>query len=307
MDNRPIGVFDSGLGGLTVLKEIRRILPNESIVYFGDCGRTPYGVKSPETVRRYTFQNTRFFLEVGVKLLVIACNTSSACAYGPVAGALGGLGVPVVEVIRPGAAAAASATRNRRVGVIGTAATIASGVYVDVLGETDPDIQVFAKACPLFVPIAEEGPGWWDHVSARIIAEEYLGGLRETGIDVLLLGCTHYPLLGGVISAALGGGIMLVSSAQAVAAEVSARLGALGLCAGSESEGGGGVGSESEGGGAGKAGGEGGSRGEVSPQIRFYTSDSPEKFEPLCGAILGEPAGACVQKLDIDKYESRLP
>jgi len=276
MDDRPIGVFDSGLGGLTVLREIRKTLPGENIVYFGDCGRAPYGVKSPETIRRYTFQNARFFMEVGVKLLVIACNTSSAHAYEPVAEALD---FPVLEVIRPGAAAAASATRNGRVGVIGTAATIASGIYEDVIRGIDPSITVFSKACPLFVPLAEEGPSWWGHEATRAIAMEYLGGLRSAGIDSLVLGCTHYPLLSGVISGAVGGGIGLISSARAVADEAKSKLEALGMRRGT---------------------------GEGPPEIVFYTSDSPEKFEPLCESILGEPANGRVHRLGIDEYESRL-
>ena len=291
MDDRPIGVFDSGLGGLTVLKEIRDMLPDENIVYFGDCGRTPYGNKSPETVRRYSFQNTRFFMEIGVKLLVIACNTSSACAFDHIEAALE---FPVVEVIRPGSAAAARATRNKKVGVIGTSATVASGVYEAVFGALDPSIEIFTQACPLFVPLVEEGPRWWNHGSARIIAWEYLDRLRGTGIDCLLLGCTHYPLLSGVIGEVVGGDIALISSARAVAAEVRDRLDASDMRRGAR------VGS-----GSGESGGNAGGVGVgAQPDIRFYTSDSPEKFEPLCVAILGEPAAARVQRLDIEKYES---
>ena len=303
MDNRPIGVFDSGLGGLTVLKEIRKMLPDESIVYFGDCGRTPYGVKSPETVRRYTFQNIRFFMETDVKLLVIACNTSSACVYGPATDALS---FPVVEVIRPGSAAAARATRNKKVGIIGTTATIASRVYENVFKEIDPSIEVFTRACPLFVPLVEEGPRWWEHESARIIAMEYLGKLSETGIDSLLLGCTHYPLLSKVISEAAGGGIELISSARAVAAKVLETLERLGMQRVNRS-GGGAYNQHGDRSGSGADDGSGGKPSPgIVPEIRFYTSDSPEKFEPLCCAILGEPAAARVHKLDIEKYESRI-
>ena len=328
MDNRPIGIFDSGLGGLTVLKEIRHILPNENIVYFGDCGRAPYGVKSPETIRRYTFQNIRFFMEIGVKLLVIACNTSSACAYGPVTDALD---IPVVEVIRPGSRETARVTRNRKIGIIGTTATIASRVYEDVFKQIDPAISVFTKACPLFVPLAEEGPQWWGHESSYTIAEEYLSGLRSTGIDSLLLGCTHYPLLGGVIRKVVGEGIELVSSGSAVASEVFSKLSELGLLrAGAERDGAGRTGAERAGTerasaervrtertGAERDGAErdGAERAGMqhdmpanspSAAIEFYTSDSPEKFEPLCGAILGEQANSRAQWLDIEKYESRI-
>jgi glutamate racemase len=193
----------------------------------------------------------------------------------------GALELPIVEVIRPGAAAAAQATRNRKIGVIGTTATIASGVYEGVFNAIDPSIEVFAKACPLFVPIAEEGPYWWRHESTRIIAGEYLAGLLDTGIDSLLLGCTHYPLLESVICDVIGGGISIVSSAGAVATEVYDRLDALGIRLDSASG--------------------------ACPRVNFYTSDSPDKFEPLCNAILGGRGGLRIEKLDIEKYESRLP
>ena len=297
MDDRPIGVFDSGLGGLTVLKEIRGLLPGENIIYFGDCGRAPYGIKSPETIVRYTYQNIRFFQDAGVKLLVIACNTSSAYSYDLVAG---DLDIPVVEVIRPGSAAASRATRSKKIGVIGTPATVASGIYERVIGGIDPSIEVSAKACPLFVPIAEEGPFWWGHPATRSVAEEYLGWLRGTGIDSLVLGCTHYPLLSGVIRGAVGGGIALISSAQAVAEEVRDRLAAPGAGAGA-------------GAGSGSGSGSGGARGAgeihgapMKGKVSLYTSDSPEKFAPLCRAILGEASGGEVRRLDIEKYESRL-
>jgi len=274
-NDKPIGVFDSGLGGLTVLKEIEKMLPGENIVYFGDCGRAPYGVKSPDTIKRYTFQNTRFFMDVGVKLLVIACNTSSAYAYQSIAGALD---FPVIEVIKPGSAGAAKLTKNGRIGVIGTAATVSSRVYERVFHEIDPAIAVYMRACPLFVPLAEEGPHWWRHAATRIIAEEYIGGLRDTGIDCLVLGCTHYPLLWDVISDVAGERITLVSSARAVAAEAYNALSALGLLRSAERR----------------------------EYMDFYTSDSPEKFRPFCGAIMGEAAGARVYNLDIESYEGGL-
>lgn len=286
MADRPIGVFDSGLGGLTVLREIRKILPHERVVYFGDCGRAPYGVKSPETIIRFTYQSIRFFTEMGVKLLVIACNTSSAYACGLVSEALD---IPVIEVIKPGSAAATRATVNRRIGVVGTAATIESRVYESVINAIDPAVKVFSKACPLFVPIAEEGPYWWGHESTRIIAREYLRGLCDTGIDSLVLGCTHYPLLGDAIRLAIGDGIRLISSAQAVAAETRAVLGRLGILRGAADTADISMGASA--------------RAEVS----FYTSDSPEKFEPLCSAILGETAAARVHRLDIERYDNRPP
>ncbi|MDR3121702.1 MAG: glutamate racemase [Clostridiales bacterium] len=295
MDERPIGVFDSGLGGLTVLKEIRARLPDEGVVYFGDCGRAPYGVKSRETIVRYTFQNMRFLLSRNVKLVVIACNTSSA--YDGYALAAQAFEVPVIEVIGPGSAEAARVTRNRRVGVIGTSATIGSRAYERAIGAIDPQIKVFARACPLFVPLVEEGAHWWGHEVTRKVAEEYLSGYREDGIDSLVLGCTHYPLLQGVISEAVGRGIELISSAGAVAAEVERTLDACGLRRGSDSQSGDSRG-DAELSGAGLGG-----VGKSAPELSFYTSDSVEKFEPLCSAILGEPAGARVYKLDIEKYK----
>jgi glutamate racemase len=210
------------------------------------------------------------------------------------------IGIPVVEVIGPGSAAAAKATRNNRIGVIGTAATISSGIYPGVIKRMKPEAEVFMKACPLFVPLAEEGPYWWGHDSARLIAGEYLGDLRNTGIDSLILGCTHYPLLSGVIREAVGDEIALISSAKAVAAEVSATLGMSGILRGAP-----------EGGEQPKCGdqlelGNPLKLGEP-PDIRFYTSDSPEKFRPLCESILGEPADKRVFRLEIEKYESELP
>lgn len=273
MDNRPIGVFDSGVGGLTVLKEIIKRLPGENYIYFGDCGRAPYGVKSPETIRRYTFQNIRFFLKAGVKLLVVACNTMSAHAYESVAAALE---IPALEVIRPGAAAAAGTTLNKKIGIIGTTATIESRVYEKVVSAINPSVQIFAKACPLFVPLVEEGPYWWNSAAARIIAEEYLGEMRNFGIDCLVLGCTHYPLLSGVISEAAGAGIKLISSAESVASEVYNIL-------------------------------NGDNRGVgTDARVEFYTSDSPEKFKRFCGAIFGDLAGMSVKRLDIEKFDGAV-
>ena len=180
MDNRPIGVFDSGIGGLTVLKEINRLLPQESIVYFGDSGRAPYGTKSKETVIKYTFQDIRFLQNQDVKMIVIACNTASACSLDRVKHSFD---FPIVEVVGPGSAAAARATLNNRVGVIGTPATIASGVYEKAIMKINNKIEIFST-CPMFVPLVEEG--WWENDIAFRIAEEYLGPLKELGIDTLV-------------------------------------------------------------------------------------------------------------------------
>ncbi|MBI1815496.1 MAG: glutamate racemase [Deltaproteobacteria bacterium] len=211
-----IGVFDSGIGGLTVLHELMRELPREQFIYLGDTGRYPYGSKSPETVRRYAVENTDFLIEKGVKLLVVACNTMSSVALEAIAERAA---VPVVGVIEPGAAEALRVTRNRRIGVIGTEATIASGAYTHALQHLAErfagDVEIYTRACPLFVHLAEEG--WVDNEIARSAARRYLGSLRQSGIDTLVLGCTHYPLLRAVIGEVMGPKVQLVDSASSTA------------------------------------------------------------------------------------------
>lgn len=215
-----IGVFDSGLGGLTVLKEILELLPNENTIYFGDSGRTPYGSKSADTVRRFAQQNTRFLLSQGVKMIVIACNTASAQAFDAVSEIAG---VPVVEVIRPGAQAAVARTRNQRIGVIGTKGTVQSGVYAQALSRySGRPLHISQQACPLFVGLAEEG--WWDNDIVRSIASVYLEPIRKDNIDTLVLGCTHYPLLKDAISAVMGTGVDLINAGRSVAQQVSQIL-----------------------------------------------------------------------------------
>lgn len=270
MDNRPIGVFDSGLGGLTVLKEIAGLLPSESVVYFGDSGRAPYGTKSKDTIVKYTFQAIRFLLNQDIKMIVIACNTASAASYSLVKK---NFDIPVVEVIRPGAKAAVRETVNRKVGVIGTAATIGSGAYVSAIEQHDESIEVHSKACPLFVPLAEEGDKWWNSEVARMVAMEYLAALKDGGIDTLVLGCTHYPLLHGTISEVMGPEVRLVSSALEAACEVKEIIEAGGMERDSQ----------------------------LKPVFRYYTSDSVEKFEPLCSLILGREI-ISAEKVDIEKY-----
>ena len=221
-DRRPIGIFDSGIGGLTVLRALRARLPRERYVYLGDTARLPYGTKSPATVARYALRASRFLAGHDVKLLVVACNTASATALPALAAALP---VPVIGVVEPGAAAAASCSRGR-VGVIGTESTVASGAYRRALLARRADLEVVAAACPLFVPLAEEG--WFDHPVTREVAAIYLGPLAAAGVDTLILGCTHYPLLRAAIAAGIGAGVTLVDSATAVAGEVERELGARG-------------------------------------------------------------------------------
>ncbi|HLH75795.1 MAG TPA: glutamate racemase [Candidatus Binataceae bacterium] len=220
LSRRAIGVFDSGIGGLTVLKALSVVLPNEDFIYLGDTARAPYGTKSNEVISRYSRENTEFLLAKGIKLLVIACNTASAVALESIAAQTT---IPVVGVLEPGARAATKASRTGKIGVIGTEATIASGAYTRLIRQLRPHAELYTRACPLLVPLAEEG--WTDNEVAELTVRHYLGSLKASGIDTLLLGCTHYPLLREVIAHALGPEIKLVDSAAATAAAVRELLG----------------------------------------------------------------------------------
>lgn len=228
----PIGVFDSGIGGLTVVRELRRQLPAEDILYFGDTARVPYGPKSPETVRRYSREIGTFLLARGVKAVVVACNTATAHALPTLEAELP---VPVVGVVAPGAraavhaAAGAGPTGGSGIGVIGTAGTVRSGAYERAITALNPHANVTARACPLFVPFVEEG--WTEHPATRLVAEEYLAPFHTAEVDALVLGCTHYPLLKSVIADVLGPAIRLIDSAHETAAETRAVLDAAGLSA----------------------------------------------------------------------------
>ena len=219
MNERPIGVFDSGIGGLTVVRALTRRLPHENIIYFGDTARVPYGPKSPQVVRDYAAQDVDFLISQNVKMVVIACNTVSAVALDVVQKRAG---VAVVGVIQPGAVAALHATRKKRVGIIGTVATVNSKAYTNALRQLDPHIQTFARACPLFVPLAEEG--WIDHQVTSLVAKEYLFPLKLEKIDTLILGCTHYPVLRNAIQHAVDSGVTLIDSGEAAAVEVEQML-----------------------------------------------------------------------------------
>lgn len=225
----PIGVFDSGIGGLTVVRELRRQLPAEDILYFGDTARVPYGPKSPETVRRYSREIASFLLARGVKAVVVACNTATAHALPTLEAELP---VPVVGVVTPGARAAvrtAAAGASDGIGVIGTAGTVRSGAYERAIAVLAPHANVTARACPLFVPFVEEG--WTRHPATRLVAEDYLAPFRTADVGTLVLGCTHYPLLKPVIADVLGPDIRLIDSAHETAAETRAVLDAAGLAA----------------------------------------------------------------------------
>jgi glutamate racemase len=230
---RPIGVFDSGIGGLTVAAAVRELLPSERIFYVGDTARVPYGGKSAATIERYSFEISKMLIEEGAKLIVVACNTASALA---VASLEAQLDVPVVGVIRPGAAAAVAATRSKRVGVIGTRATVQSKAYERAIHALDSSVQVEAQACPLLVPLIEEG--WMeDPVTDEVIAR-YLDPMLRNGVDTLVLGCTHYPLLHAALERRAGSGVRLVDSARNCALEVRSVLTAAGLAAPAEETGG---------------------------------------------------------------------
>lgn len=208
---KAIGIFDSGVGGLTVYKAIRDAFPEEDLIYFGDTARVPYGPKSPNTVIEYSIQNSRFLLQQGIKTLVVACNTSSAVAI-PALQQL--TDIPIIGVIDPGAEQAARTTVSNRIGIIGTEGTVRSSAYTRAIQALLPDATVFSAACPLFVPLVEEG--WQDHEIALSVAEEYLKELKTNDIDTLVLGCTHYPLLRQMIQKVMGDKVNLVDSAEAI-------------------------------------------------------------------------------------------
>lgn len=254
-DNRPIGVFDSGIGGLTVAKEIFHLLPNESVIYFGDTARVPYGPKSPATVLRYSREAAAFLLSKDIKMLVIACNTATAHAAEALADEMS---IPVIGVVEPGARAAAARTKTGRIGVIGTAGTIASGAYDLAVRRLVDDARVYAQPCPLFVPLIEEG--WQEQAATRLVAERYLTPLHEVDVDVLILGCTHYPLIAPVIQEILGPNVALVDSAHETALEVREVLAAQDALRTEKS----------------------------APLHAFFASDSPMRFREVGRRFLGE-------------------
>ncbi len=250
---KPIGIFDSGIGGLTVLKEILNVMPGEDTIYLGDTARVPYGTKSQETVARYSFENAKFLLKFDIKLLIVACNTASAYSLPQLKKELP---IPVVGVIEPGARKAVEVTKAKRVGVIGTEGTIKSGAYFDAIKAIDPTVAVFTKPCPLFVPLVEEG--WTDNEIARLTARMYLQKIKKEWVDALILGCTHYPLLKGIISEVMGKDVMLIDSGHETAAGVYRCLMENNLAA---------VGSE-------------------HGTHRFFVTDSPERFKQVGSKFL---------------------
>jgi glutamate racemase len=256
-----IGVFDSGIGGLTVLHQIIEALPGENTVYLGDTARSPYGTKSVETVLRYSFENSEFLVEKGVKLVVVACNTSTAIALSRLQE---NLSVPVIGVIEPGVRRAIKSTKNKKVGVIGTEATIQSGAYTRALKAADPKIEVYSRACPQYVPLVEEGRT--ENAVVEMTVKAYLGSLKQSGIDTLVLGCTHYPLLKKTIRKFMGRGVHLVDSAEETASEVAEALKK-------------------------RASGQKAGKGIHS----FFVTDAPERFVKVGRRFLGENVESAVR------------
>lgn len=253
-DSASIGMFDSGIGGLTVMKEIMRTLPHEEIVYFGDTARLPYGEKSKLTIINYSYDNAQFLIEKNIKILVIACNTATAHAIHHLQERLP---LPILGTILPGAKRAVDATKNGRIAVLGTKGTVRSGEYAREIVRLLPSAQVFSLACPLLVPLIEEN--WMGHAATRMILSEYLLPLKREKVDTLLLGCTHYPLLENIIREQVGEEVTIVDSASSCAEEVARTLRQQGLNRKSKS----------------------------SPTHRYYVSDDPEKFRQLGKQFLG--------------------
>ena len=267
MDNRPIGIFDSGVGGLTVVKEIVKSLPNENIVYFGDTARLPYGAKSKDVVTKYSKQIVRFLMTKNVKAIIIACNTVSSNSLDELKKAFD---IQFVGVVEPGVRSVIDTTKNKKVGIIGTEATVRSGMYTKLIHKADNSIEVFSKPCPLFVPLAEEG--WYDNNVARLTAEIYLNELIGCGIDTLLLGCTHYPLLKQCIGETIGEAVKIVDPAKNTAESIKEILENRDML----------------------------NDGSEKPINVFYVSDITDKFEKICIKTLKRTYTPA--KIDIEKY-----
>ena len=256
MSDSAIGIFDSGLGGLTAVKQLEKVLPNENIIYFGDTARVPYGSKSKDTIIRYSKQIARFLKTKNVKAIVIACNTASSFALEEVRQEVD---VPVIGVVKPGAKVAVRKTKNKRIGVIATEATIRSGLYTDFIKGRDSQINVYGKACPLFVPLVEEG--WTNDPVTEEVARRYLLELKNDDIDTLVLGCTHYPLLRTMIGNIMGESVTLVNPAYETAVSLGELLQKSGIAAGNENR-------------------------YASEMYDFYVSDAAEKFKRFANSIL---------------------
>ena len=271
MSAQPIGVFDSGLGGLTAVKQLRSIMPHESIVYFGDTGRVPYGNRSVETIRKYAAQDANFLLSHNVKIVIAACGTVSSTASEMLSNMLP---VPYTNVISPTARAAADATQNGKIGVIGTRATIMSGAYKKELERLDNSLQVFQKECPLFVPLVEEGFISPQDPIAKLTVERYLKVLKEQNVDTIILGCTHYPILKAVIGEYVGMDVKLIDSGKETAIHAAQMLAEKGL-----------LNTQTEDG-----------------ECEFFVSDRTEGFADIASLFLHSNIGENVSRVDIQHY-----
>lgn len=264
---KAIGIFDSGIGGLTVVKRLQKTLPKENIIYFGDTARVPYGSKSNDTVIEYSIQNTKFLLKKNVKAVIVACNTASSIAIPELKKRFD---IPVIGMIEPGSLMALKKTKNFRIGVIGTRATIGNKAYSTEIKKINSSVTVFEKPCPLFVPLAEEG--WIDHISTYKIAEEYLQELKEQNIDTLVLGCTHYPILSDVIQKVAGNNVSLIDSGIASAELIKLELSKADLLTDLDKPG----------------------------KQEFYVSDIPAKFKEVAELFLGNPISN-LKKVDLEE------
>ena len=271
MDTRPVGVFDSGLGGLTAIRSLWRILPEEDLIYFGDTARVPYGGRSVETILQYARQDVRFLRTFQPKALVIACGTISTTSIGVLREEND---LPVVGVVGPACRRALAVTKTKRIGVIATLASIRSGAYEKALRRMDPAVEVICKACPLFVPLVENGRFRPGDVVIETVAREYLEPLLNAGIDTLILGCTHYPLLSEVIGGICGPSVTLVSAGEESAFELKRLLKAEGLR----------------------------NQADHAGQTQFYVSDRTEDFEQTASVFLQEDLRHTARSVDIEKY-----
>lgn len=268
MDNRAIGIFDSGLGGLTCVKKVAEIMPGENIIYFGDTGRVPYGTRSRDTIVKYVRQDINFLKSFDIKFIIIACGTASSAALPDIRSEVG---TDIIGVLEPACSAAVSATKNGKIGVIGTAGTISSGKYLQTINGINPNIAVFSKACPMFVPLVENG--YSSGEVAHIIAEDYLAPIKAEGVDTLIMGCTHYPLLRNEIQKIMGDGVTLIDAgAQAAIAAKKLLTEQDKLCD------------------------------RAIGTAQYYVSDTPDGFAELGSIFLDNNIGGNVKKIDIEKY-----
>lgn len=270
MNNKPIGVFDSGLGGLTAVKELLKVLPYENIIYFGDTGRVPYGDKSRKTILKYALQDIEFLKSLDVKMILAACGTVSSILEESNVN----IEIPFTGVIAPTATAAASATRNNKIGIIGTTATIKSGSYKRELLKINPNLQIFEQDCPLFVPLVENGFIEKDNKATLIIAEKYLAGLRNKKIDTLILGCTHYPIISEIISKVIGSEVKLIDSGREAAIFAANAL----------------------------SFSENLTERKNSGSCVFFVSDTVNSFSKNAGLFLQQNVSQKVKMVDIEKY-----